>query len=521
MKKIGILMVLGNLLGAWATFFYFKFVLPSTENNPIIPGYYDILSFLAGMAILIVLGFLLFKRKSTQTLFAVADGRQDISEFDSSMVSHLQRGALQYPMVVTVISFFVWNLAGFMFGFLEPLLQAKIFNLATPDLVLCLRQFLGIILLGGGITCMVLFFVLENAWRSYIPRFFPEGHLNRVQHVFKISVRKRFLVVTLGIILIPLPIIVTTVVANIRQLHLADELTRSHLITSLYWELLFISTDLLAIALVLAYFLSKSILTPLLGIKNAIKAVANNDLDTRVAIVSNDELGDVAQGINAMIISLNESRRVKDSFGRYLGREIGEEILSGKTDMEGEMKRVTLLFSDLRNFTGLVEKNHPRQVVKILNQYFNEMTLAVKAHKGLILQYVGDEIEAVFGAPVGFDDHPEMAVRAALEMRKRLLELNVTLEGQGVEPLGHGIGIHSGAVLAGNIGSQERMSYALVGDTVNTASRIEGLTKVYDTDIILSQTTHNLLIGSYATKQLAPVRVKGKDDDLIVYTLLS
>jgi len=125
------------------------------------------------------------------------------------------------------------------------------------------------------------------------------------------------------------------------------------------------------------------------------------------------------------------------------------------------MKRATLLFSDLINFTGLVEKNHPKHVVKIMNQYFNEMTLAIKEHKGLILQYVGDEIEAAFG-------------------------------------------------------STQLMSYELVGDTVNSASRIEGLTKEYGCDIILSQTTYNLLIGSYNTVQLAPVKVKGKKDELIV-----
>jgi len=158
--------------------------------------------------------------------------------------------------------------------------------------------------------------------------------------------------------------------------------------------------------------------------------------------------------------------------------------------------------------------------VKIMNQYFNEMTIAVKNHKGLILQYVGDEIEAVFGAPVGFDDHPEMAVQAALQMRERLIHLNQRLVKQGFSPLSHGIGIHSGAVLAGNIGSQERMAYSLTGDTVNTASRIEGLTKSYQCDIILSQTTHNLLTESYETTQLPPVSVKGKQDELIVYKLL-
>jgi adenylate cyclase len=521
MKKIVLFVVAGNMVGGCSTFLYFEFFLPSTQNHPAIPGYYDTLFFLAGTAVLILLGVGMFKIKSGRTLYEVAEGRRDISEFDPSMVHHLQRGALQYPFVVTVISFLVWNLAGFIFGFMQPLITAKIFNLATPDLVFCLRQFLGVILLGGGVTCMVLFFVLENVWRSHIPRFFPQGHLNRVKHGFKISVRKRFLVVTLGIILIPFPIIATTIVTKIQQLHLADAVTRSELISSLYWELFFISMDSLIIASILAYFLAKSISNPLFKIKMAIKAVENNDLDSRVEIISNDELGDVAQGINDMILSLNESQRERDSFSRYMGEEIRDEIMSGRISMEGEMKRATLLFSDLRNFTGLVEKNHPRQVVKILNQYFNEMTLAVKAHKGLILQYVGDEIEAVFGAPVGFEDHPEMAVQAALEMRNRLTALNITLEKQGFKPLEHGIGIHSGAVLAGNIGSQERMSYALVGDTVNTASRIEGLTKTYETDIILSQTTHNLLTGSYVTKQLEPVKVKGKDEGLIIYKLLS
>jgi class 3 adenylate cyclase len=521
MKKIVILVALGNMLGASAIFFYFTFFLPLTANNPAIPGYYDTLFFLAAMAMISLVSYPLFKRRSVRTLYEVANGIKDISGFDTVTSYQLQKRALQYPMAVTVISFLAWILAGFIFGFLEPLITSKTFNVATPDLVLCLRRFLGIILLGGGVTCLVLFFVLESAWRPYIPRFFPEGNLNQVKNVFKISVRKRFLVVTLGIILIPLPIIVTTIVFNIHQLHLADAVTRSHLISSLYWELFFISVDSLTIASILAYFLSTSISAPLLQIKKAIKSVEKNDLDTRVDILSNDELGDVAQGINAMIFSLNESQRVSDSFGRYMGKEIRDEIMSGKISMDGEMKRVTLLFSDLRNFTVLVEKNHPRQVVKILNQYFNEMTLAVKKYKGLILQYVGDEIEAVFGAPVGFDDHPEMAVQAALEMRRRLIALNISLGLQGLEPLEHGIGLHSGAVLAGNIGSKERMSYALVGDTVNTASRIEGLTKTYETDIILSQTTHSLLTGSYVTEQLEPVKVKGKDDGLIVYKLLS
>ncbi|MCP4717857.1 MAG: adenylate/guanylate cyclase domain-containing protein [Desulfobacteraceae bacterium] len=517
---IYIITPLVNALGAVAIYLYFSFILPSGEIDPGIPGYFSPVFAAVGTIALCLFGLFLF-RSSMNAMFDVAYDRIKIKSLEESEIHRLQREALQFPMVVSAVAFMVWILAGFLFGFLEPILASRMFDIQTPDLVFCMRRFLGISLLGGGVTTMILYFVLENTWRPHITNFFPEGHLSRVKHVFKLNVQKRFLIVFLGIIFIPLPIMGLAVYSNVRAMHLADAVTRSHIMSSLVWELGFIGLDSLVIVLMLAYYLSKSISVPLLNIKKAIKEVENNNLDTRVDIQSNDELGDVAEGFNLMIKSLNENRKLRESFGKYVCKEIRDEIIAESPSLDGEMKRVTLLFADLRNFTGLVEKNHPKQVVKIMNQYFNEMALAVKDHKGLILQYVGDEIEAVFGAPIGFDDHPEMAVKAALEMRNRLERLNKKLEQHGFEPLAHGIGIHSGAVLAGNIGSNERMSYALIGDTVNSASRIEGLTKKFGCDIILSQTTCNLLTGSYLTEQLAPVKVKGKEDELIVYKLLS
>ncbi len=519
MNRVLILTPLVNSVGAVASYFYFSFILPSNEIVGDIPNYFAPLFMAIGTLMLCLFGFLLFRR-SLKNMFEVAFDKTQIHSFEESEIFHLQREALKFPMVVAVISFMVWILAGFIFGFLEPLIGSIIFKVPTPDLIMCVRRFLGICLLGGGVTSIILYFVLENAWRSYIPNFFPGGHLNRVRYVFKLTLRKRFLIVFLGIILIPLPTMGMTIFASIREMNMSDAITRSQIMDSLIWELGFITLDLVAIVIILAYFLSKSILVPLFGFKRAIKHIENNHLDTRVKILSNDEFGDVAEGINLMIKSLKESQKLRKSFGKYVSKEIRDEILAGNPSLDGEMKRATLLFSDLRNFTGLVEKNHPKHVVKIINQYFNEMTLAIKEHKGLILQYVGDEIEAGFGVPIGFDDHPEMAVKAALEMRDRLALLNKKLEKEGFKPLAHGIGIHSGAVLAGNIGSKERMSYALVGDTVNSASRIEGLTKKYGCDIILSQTTYNLLTGSYETVQLAPVKVKGKADELILYKLL-
>jgi len=520
MNRIVVLIPLVNMVGAVAIYFYFSFVQPAHEVAADIPGYFPPLFAGIGTAVLCLLGLSLFRRSLT-SMFDVAFDKIQIHSLEESEIHHLQRETLKFPMVVTVISFMIWILAGFIFGLLEPLIAARIFNVQTPDLIFCIRRFLGISLLGGGITAMILYFIMENAWRPYVSNFFPEGHLNRVKHVFKLNVRKRFLIVFLSIILIPLPIMGLTVFASIRQMEMADAVARSHIMDSLAWELGFIGLDLLAIVLIMAYFLSKSILVPLREMKTAIKAVENNHLDTRVKILSNDEFGEVAEGFNLMIKSLKESQTARESFGKYVCKEIRDEIIAGNPSLGGEMKRATLLFSDLRNFTGLVEKNHPKQVVEIINQYFNEMTLAIKENKGLVLQYVGDEIEAAFGVPVGFDDHPELAVKAALEMRSRLESLNTKLVQDGFEPLAHGIGIHSGAVLAGNIGSQALMSYALVGDTVNAASRIEGLTKNYGCDIILSQTTYNLLTESYKTVQLAPVKVKGKEDELIIYKLLS
>jgi class 3 adenylate cyclase len=519
MNPVFTLIFIVNLSGAMAVYIYFEFILPGGIMFSGVPAYYSPVCFVGCLVVLAMLA-LLMKRGHVGLMLDVGYGKTQITELDEQDIHHLQRHALQFPWSIAFTALFLWTLAGFFFGFVQPLMAVKIYHVKAPELILCVRRFVRISLLGGGVTSLVLFFVLENAWRRYIPAFFPDGNLSRVKHVFRLNLRKRFLIVFLSIILIPLPVIGISVFTAMGHIAPGELSSPGHVISSLAWELAFIALDSLAIVLILAWLLSKSILTPLLNIKRVVREVENGNLDTQVQIVSNDELGEVSEGVNLMIDSLKETRKVKDSFGRYVCREIRDEILAGNISTEGEMKRVTLLFADLRNFTGLVEKNHPRHVVKIMNRYFTEMTRVIKAHKGLVLQYVGDEIEAAFGAPKGYDEHPEMAVRAALAMRNSLKQLNRELEAAGAEPLAHGIGIHSGAVLAGNIGSEVKMSYSLVGDTVNTASRIQELTREYDCDIVLTQTTHNLLTGSYRTCQLEPVKVKGKNEGLIIYKLL-
>ena len=164
-----------------------------------------------------------------------------------------------------------------------------------------------------------------------------------------------------------------------------------------------------------------------------------------------------------------------------------------------------------------MEATEPRQVVRDLNAYFTEMDQAIRAHGGLVLQFIGDEIEAVFGAPIRASDHAARAVRAALEMRDRLRAWNTHREAAGLAPLRHGIGIHTGTVLAGNIGGADRLSYALVGDPVNLASRIQGLTKDFKTDILISAATRDRLDGTIALEELPPVQVKGREEEVTLF----
>jgi adenylate cyclase len=517
--KITLSIVVGNSIGACLTYLYFSNIIQIHQAQQNIPHYFADLFFVIGTGALI-LSFVWILRRSSFRLHQVANDETSINSIDEISAQKLKREAIQFPPIVAGVSFLAWILAGFIFGFLQPVISQILYGLEPPDLIECLKQFFGITCIGGSITTLFIYFTIENLWRKAIPKFFPEGDLSQVKDTFKLHVHDRLLIVFVAISLVPLPLLGIAAYTKAQALHKADAIVRAQLLSSLFMEIIVITAICVAASIVLSIFVSKSVSIPLDKLEDAMKEVEKGNLDVHMEIISNDEIGSVAEGFNIMVKGLKESESIKDSFGKYVSQEIRDEILSGRISLDGEMKRVTLLFSDLRDFTPFVESTHPKQVISIMNQYFSQMTEAIKEKRGLVLQYVGDEIEAVFGAPVSYDDHTDMAVEAALEMRRRLSLLNQNLEKQGFSPFQHGIGIHTGAVLAGNIGSKDRISYALVGDTVNLASRIGGLTKEFSCDIILSQTTYSLLTGTFFTEQLPAVKVKGKKEEVMIYKLL-
>ncbi len=222
-----------------------------------------------------------------------------------------------------------------------------------------------------------------------------------------------------------------------------------------------------------------------------------------------------------MIRGLAEREMIRTAFGKYVTPEIRDEILSGRIPLEGERREATVLFADLRNFTPFVENNPPEAVIAGMRSYFTAMHKAIRRYNGVVLQFVGDEIEAVFGIPVPFEDHADAALHAALDMRKALEALNAERSSQGKPTFAHGIGAHSGPVLAGNSGSDEQSAYALIGDTVNIASRIQGLTKELKCDILVSQETVERLRKRYTTKAYSPRTIKGYSKPVIVHRVMN
>ncbi len=441
-------------------------------------------------------------------------------EHHGTLDATLARQAVQFPALAAGLTFLTWLGAGFLFGFLEPAISEVLLGVKAAGIIDCLKRFFGITCVGGAVTALFVYLATENTWRAAVPRFFPDGRLGKAREAFSLHVRARLLIVLFTVSLVPLPVLGITTFTKAEVLRTADAFTREQVLSSLSTEILVIILGCALFSLLVSIYFSRSLSIPLSKLESAMNSVRQGNLDLEVEILSNDEIGILSEGFNQMVRGLKESESVKASFGKYVSEEIRDEILKGRVQVDGEMKRVTLLFSDLRDFTPFVESAHPKRVIQVMNRYFSQMTEAVKEHRGLVLQYVGDEIEAVFGAPLSYDDHTDMAVKAALEMRRRLVSLNQELQREGIAALRHGIGIHTGAVLAGNIGSSERMSYALVGDTVNLASRIEGLTKRFACDILLSQTTHSLLTEAYRTEQLAAAKVKGKQEEVMVYKLL-
>ena len=216
-----------------------------------------------------------------------------------------------------------------------------------------------------------------------------------------------------------------------------------------------------------------------------------------------------------------EKRKMKRLFGRYVSRDVYAQLVAHPelAELGGKRREMTVLFSDIRGFTSVTERGDPEEIVAQLNEYFSKMVEIVFRHKGTVDKFVGDMVMALFGAPLDDPDHAEHAVQAAIDMVEELGRMNRSWKEKGMAQLDIGVGINSGDMIAGNIGSSSIMSYTVIGDNVNLGSRLESLNKDYKTRIIMSDATRTRLTQAYETRPLGDVVVKGKSKPVAIFEI--
>ncbi|MEG3988065.1 GAF domain-containing protein [Microcoleus sp. S28C3] len=226
-------------------------------------------------------------------------------------------------------------------------------------------------------------------------------------------------------------------------------------------------------------------------------------------------------GALVVMEDISSAKQVKNLMYRYMTPEVAEALLaSGDTGLGGKRKNVSVLFSDIRSYTTLTEKLQAEEVVVMLNKYFEVMVDVVFEYGGTLDKYIGDALMAVFGSPAPLEDHAWCAMQTAVKMRAKLAEFNQERMAHGELPIGIGMGVHSDEVVSGNIGSSKRMELTSIGDGVNLASRLEGASKQYGTDLIISDNTYRDYADRLYVRELDFITVKGKSEPVIVYELV-
>ena len=244
-------------------------------------------------------------------------------------------------------------------------------------------------------------------------------------------------------------------------------------------------------------------------------------LNLTVNPLTNPE-GGVRGGL-VVLEDISQEKRMKTTLYRYMTPGVAERVMALGEDglMEGERKEVTILFSDIRGYTTLTENLEAVKVVQLLNEYFETMVEAVLDYEGTLDKFIGDALMAVFGAPLPLENHAWAAVQSALDMRQRLVTFNRDRARQSQPQIQIGIGISSGEVVSGNIGSQRRMDYTVIGDGVNLSSRLESITKQYGCDLVISEHTYDLCHEQIWVRELDRIRVKGKYEPVSIYDVIA
>jgi class 3 adenylate cyclase/HAMP domain-containing protein len=303
------------------------------------------------------------------------------------------------------------------------------------------------------------------------------------------------------------------------------------------WQTVVVLAASLALSIVLLSVLSGALTQPLNAIAGAMESIIKSgDLSRRVEVLYDDETGHLAAAFNVMTADLEASwqrtkqfafdavlaqkkeARIRTIFQKYVPKSVIDACFEAPDALlVGENREVAILFSDIRSFTSISEQCAPDALVRLLNRYFSAQVDVIMQHEGIVDKYIGDAIMALWGAPARHKDDPLQSVLAAFDMLDALAAFNEAQRKAGDSEFHIGIGINYGLATVGNIGSEKKMDYTVIGDAVNLASRLEGLTKIYHEGVLISEFLYAKVAGRFPTRLLDTVAVKGKTRGVRIY----
>lgn len=285
-------------------------------------------------------------------------------------------------------------------------------------------------------------------------------------------------------------------------------------------QTLLISAVMIVVGLGGAVGLATVLSRPVLRLAEGTQAIAAGNFKVSLPVSSRDEIGALTESFNQMAKSLREKEMIKRAFTRYVARQVVDEILKDpeKLQLKEGRREVTVLFCDVRGFTPLSERLPPEEVVALLNEFYTLMIDTTFKQDGILDKFLGDGVMAVFGAPILNPDHSIRAVRTALAMQAGITELSRRRVKEGKDPIAVGIGVSAGEAVAGTVGTEDRMEYTVIGDSVNLAARLESNAK--PGQILISQRTYQNVEGLITTRALGAIKVKGKEEQVEVYEVL-
>jgi len=288
----------------------------------------------------------------------------------------------------------------------------------------------------------------------------------------------------------------------------------------LQYSIIAITASLL-FALITGNWLAKQISSSLNILLSSVQEIGNGNLQCTLFLRTQDEFEELGNEINNMTTGLRERERLKLNFARYVSQQVMEKLLKEEkiAKLTGERRKITILFSDIRQFTTIAESLPPEKVVSLLDEYFKVMLEVIFYHQGILDKFLGDGMMVEFGAPLDDPIQEQHAVMAAIDMQKQLQKLVEKWKTEGKPQIEIGIGIHTGLAIVGNIGSERRFDYTAIGDTVNIASRLEQTTKLLKKPILISETTYEAVKDKFKAISLGPMLFPDRKESIPIYSI--